>query len=59
MSLKKVVCFQGESRGSLEFIRNDSAIIDFKKKLGEDIFDTMPDVTADTSFDHGIVLPDR
>ncbi|RVE66650.1 hypothetical protein OJAV_G00109660 [Oryzias javanicus] len=50
---------EGESRGSLEFIRNDSAIIDFKKKLGDDIMEAMPDVTADTSFDHGIVLPFR
>ncbi|KAF6719928.1 Sodium/hydrogen exchanger 3 [Oryzias melastigma] len=61
LNLKDAVEYvsEGESRGSLEFIRNDSAIIDFKKKLGDDILDAMPDVTADTSFDHGVVLPDR
>ncbi|XP_041868486.1 sodium/hydrogen exchanger 3-like [Melanotaenia boesemani] len=40
---------EGESRGSLEFIRNEGAIIDFKKKFGEDFYKAMPDVMADTS----------
>lgn len=44
---------QGERRGSLEFIRNETAIVDFKKKFGEDITEVMPDVTYDTSFDYG------
>ena len=44
---------QGERRGSLEFIRNETAIIDFKKKFGDDFSDVMPDITADTSDDHG------
>lgn len=57
--LTEVVCFQGERSGSLEFIRNDSVLIDFKKKLGDDMLEAMPDVTADTSFDQGIMLPFR
>uniref|UniRef100_A0A3P9IYT9 Sodium/hydrogen exchanger n=1 Tax=Oryzias latipes TaxID=8090 RepID=A0A3P9IYT9_ORYLA len=48
---------RGERSGSLEFIRNDSVLIDFKKKLGDDMLEAMPDVTADTSFDQGIIDP--
>lgn len=46
---------QGERRGSLEFVRNETAIVDFKKKLGDDFAEVMPDITADTSDDHGAV----
>lgn len=44
---------QGERRGSLEFIRNETAFVDFKKKLGDDFTDVMPDITVDTSSDYG------
>ncbi|XP_047238929.1 sodium/hydrogen exchanger 3-like [Girardinichthys multiradiatus] len=38
---------KGERRGSLEFIRNESAFIDFKKRFDEDFADAMPDIMAD------------
>ncbi|XP_068189353.1 sodium/hydrogen exchanger 3-like isoform X2 [Antennarius striatus] len=44
---------EGERRGSLEFIRNETAFVNFKKKFGEDFADVMPDITADTSDDYG------
>lgn len=45
--------FQGERRGSLEFIRNDSAFIDFKKKLDDDsASEAMPDIMANMADDH-------
>uniref|UniRef100_A0A3B3ULX0 Sodium/hydrogen exchanger n=1 Tax=Poecilia latipinna TaxID=48699 RepID=A0A3B3ULX0_9TELE len=37
---------EGEHRGSLEFIRNESAFVDFKKKFGEDYEEAMPDIMA-------------
>ncbi|XP_056153844.1 sodium/hydrogen exchanger 3-like [Lampris incognitus] len=44
---------EGERRGSLEFIRNDSAFVDFKKKFGEDLYEVMPDIMMeDTSSEH-------
>jgi len=48
-----LVSFQGERRGSLEFIRNENAFVDFKKKFGDDISEVMPDIMVDTSDDHG------
>lgn len=54
--LKEVVLvsmLQGERRGSLEFIRNESAFVDFKKKFGDEYSEVMPDIMADTSDDHG------
>lgn len=48
-----LVLFQGERRGSLEFIRNESAFVDFKKKLGEDYEEAMPDIMADMANDQG------
>ncbi|XP_047461573.1 sodium/hydrogen exchanger 3-like isoform X2 [Mugil cephalus] len=42
---------EGERRGSLEFIRNESAIVDFKKKFGDDLSEVMPDIMADMSED--------
>ncbi|XP_067267117.1 sodium/hydrogen exchanger 3.2 isoform X3 [Chanodichthys erythropterus] len=47
---------EGESKGSLAFIRNDdSASVDFKKKLAFDYADIIPDIMADMSeYDFGI-----
>lgn len=54
LNLKDAMSYvaEGERRGSLEFIRNESAFIDFKKKFGDEYSEIMPDVTADTSDDH-------
>ncbi|XP_068567479.1 sodium/hydrogen exchanger 3-like isoform X2 [Cebidichthys violaceus] len=43
---------EGERRGSLEFVRNETAFVDFKKKFDYNIYEVMPDITADTSNDH-------
>ncbi|XP_028316929.1 sodium/hydrogen exchanger 3 isoform X2 [Gouania willdenowi] len=43
---------EGERRGSLEFIRNESALVNFKKKFGSDFSDVMPDIMVDTASDH-------
>ncbi|KAM7384622.1 hypothetical protein PAMA_011804 [Pampus argenteus] len=55
LNLKDAISYvtEGERRGSLEFIRNETAIVDFKKKLGDDFSDVMPDITVDTSSDYG------
>ncbi|KAK9957863.1 hypothetical protein ABG768_012066 [Culter alburnus] len=47
---------EGESKGSLAFIRNDdSASVDFKKKLALEYADIIPDIMADMSeYDFGI-----
>lgn len=50
---------QGERRGSLEFVRNETAFVDFKKKFGDEFSEVLPDVTADTSEDHGGMTPMR
>ena len=42
---------QGERRGSLEFIRNKTAVVDFRKKFDEDSSDMVPDIMADTTND--------
>ncbi|XP_070702155.1 sodium/hydrogen exchanger 3-like [Pempheris klunzingeri] len=42
---------EGERRGSLEFIRHETAFVDFKKKFGAEFSDAMPDITADASDD--------
>lgn len=44
---------QGERRGSLEFIRNETAFIDFKKKLQAEFSDVIPDIMVDTSNEYG------
>lgn len=54
-----VSVLQGERRGSLEFIRNDTAFIDFKKKFVDDFADVMPDIMADMSDDYGAMSPMR
>lgn len=48
-----VSMLQGERRGSLEFVRNETAFIDFKKKFGDEFSEVMPDIMADMSEDHG------
>ncbi|XP_030003715.1 sodium/hydrogen exchanger 3 [Sphaeramia orbicularis] len=40
---------EGERRGSLEFIRNETAFIDFKKKFADEYSEAMPDITVDMS----------
>lgn len=47
-----VSVLQGERRGSLEFVRNETAFVDFKKKFGDEFTEVMPDIMADTSEDH-------
>ncbi|KAM4550097.1 sodium/hydrogen exchanger 3-like [Fundulus diaphanus] len=42
---------EGERRGSLEFIRNENAFVDFKKKFDEDFAEAMPDIMADMAPD--------
>uniref|UniRef100_A0A7N6BB16 Sodium/hydrogen exchanger n=1 Tax=Anabas testudineus TaxID=64144 RepID=A0A7N6BB16_ANATE len=37
---------EGERKGSLEFIRNDTASVDFKKKFGDEFSDVMSDFMA-------------
>uniref|UniRef100_A0AAQ6A4L1 Sodium/hydrogen exchanger n=1 Tax=Amphiprion ocellaris TaxID=80972 RepID=A0AAQ6A4L1_AMPOC len=56
LNLKDAMSYvaEGERRGSLEFIRNDHAYIDFKKKFDDDYYEeVMPDIMADMSDDHG------
>lgn len=45
--------FQGERRGSLEFIHNETAYVDFKKKFGDEFKEVMPDIMTDASDDYG------
>ncbi|KAF0024458.1 sodium/hydrogen exchanger 3 isoform X2 [Scophthalmus maximus] len=55
LNLKDAMSYvaEGERRGSLEFIRNDTAYVDFKKKLGDEFSEVMPDIMADMSDDRG------
>uniref|UniRef100_A0A4W6EDD4 Sodium/hydrogen exchanger n=1 Tax=Lates calcarifer TaxID=8187 RepID=A0A4W6EDD4_LATCA len=55
LNLKDAMSYvaEGERRGSLEFIRNESAFIDFKKKFGDEFSEAMPDIMANMSDDHG------
>ncbi|CAK6971582.1 sodium/hydrogen exchanger 3-like [Scomber scombrus] len=55
LNLKDAMSYvaEGERRGSLEFIRNETANVDFKKKFGEDLSEVMPDVTYDTTIEYG------
>ncbi|KAL6099451.1 slc9a3 [Pungitius sinensis] len=50
LNLKDAMSYvaEGERRGSLEFVRNETAFIDFKKKFVDDL----PDITAGMSDDH-------
>lgn len=38
---------QGERRGSLEFVRNESAIVNFKKKFHDVLSEVEPDTLDD------------
>uniref|UniRef100_A0A8D3C0F7 Sodium/hydrogen exchanger n=1 Tax=Scophthalmus maximus TaxID=52904 RepID=A0A8D3C0F7_SCOMX len=60
LNLKDAMSYvaEGERRGSLEFIRNDTAYVDFKKKLGDEFSEVMPDIMADMSDDRGAVSLD-
>nr|AXV43379.1 sodium/hydrogen exchanger 3 [Lateolabrax maculatus] len=55
LNLKDAMSYvaEGERRGSLEFVRNETAFIDFKKKFGDEFSEVMPDIMADMSEDHG------
>uniref|UniRef100_A0A3B4X0A5 Sodium/hydrogen exchanger n=1 Tax=Seriola lalandi dorsalis TaxID=1841481 RepID=A0A3B4X0A5_SERLL len=55
LNLKDAMSYvaEGERRGSLEFVRNDTAYVDFKKKFGDEFSEVMPDIMADMSDDHG------
>lgn len=44
---------QGERRGSLEFFRNEAAVINFKKTFGAEFSEVLPDITADVSNEYG------
>ncbi|KAM9340675.1 sodium/hydrogen exchanger 3-like [Symphorus nematophorus] len=61
LNLKDAMSYvaEGERRGSLEFVRNDTAVVDFKKKFGEDFSEVMPDIMADTSDDYGAMSDER
>uniref|UniRef100_A0A3Q4HRR7 Sodium/hydrogen exchanger n=1 Tax=Neolamprologus brichardi TaxID=32507 RepID=A0A3Q4HRR7_NEOBR len=47
---------EGERRGSLEFVRNDSAILDFKKKLESEYTEAMPDIPPYMIHDDGAMF---
>ncbi|XP_077447475.1 sodium/hydrogen exchanger 3.1 isoform X2 [Stigmatopora argus] len=53
LNLKDAMSYvtEGERRGSLEFIRNESAFVDFKKKYGRKFSEVMPDIMADMTDD--------
>ncbi|KAG8004939.1 Sodium/hydrogen exchanger 3 [Nibea albiflora] len=55
LNLKDAMSYvaEGERRGSLEFVRNETAFVDFKKKFGDEFTEVMPDIMADTSEDNG------
>ncbi|KAF7211424.1 transcript variant X2 [Nothobranchius furzeri] len=61
LNLKDAMSYvvEGERRGSLEFIRNESAFVDFKKKFGEDMTMSMPDIMADMSDDRSAASSTR
>ncbi|CAL8373554.1 unnamed protein product [Boreogadus saida] len=53
LNLKDAVSYvqEGERRGSLEFIRNKTAVVDFKKRFDDDMSDMVPDIMADATSD--------
>uniref|UniRef100_A0A3Q3FQZ2 Sodium/hydrogen exchanger n=1 Tax=Labrus bergylta TaxID=56723 RepID=A0A3Q3FQZ2_9LABR len=55
LNLKDAMSYvaEGERRGSLEFIRNETALVNFKKKFDDEYSEIMPDITADMSDDQG------
>uniref|UniRef100_A0AAQ4NN56 Sodium/hydrogen exchanger n=1 Tax=Gasterosteus aculeatus aculeatus TaxID=481459 RepID=A0AAQ4NN56_GASAC len=58
LNLKDAMSYvaEGERRGSLEFVRNESAFIDFKKKFVDDCSGAMPDITACMSDDYSAII---
>ncbi|XP_029022378.1 sodium/hydrogen exchanger 3.1 isoform X2 [Betta splendens] len=42
---------EGERKGSLEFIRNDNALVDFKNKFGDDFSEIMSDFMVSNKYD--------
>uniref|UniRef100_A0A3Q1GH25 Sodium/hydrogen exchanger n=1 Tax=Acanthochromis polyacanthus TaxID=80966 RepID=A0A3Q1GH25_9TELE len=62
LNLKDAMSYvaEGEHQGSLEFVRNKNAFIDFKKKnIDDDYYEVMPDIMADMSDDHSEMSSDR
>uniref|UniRef100_A0AAQ4Q8Q2 Sodium/hydrogen exchanger n=1 Tax=Gasterosteus aculeatus aculeatus TaxID=481459 RepID=A0AAQ4Q8Q2_GASAC len=61
LNLKDAMSYvaEGERRGSLEFVRNESAFIDFKKKFVDDCSGAMPDITACMSDDYSAIRIDQ
>uniref|UniRef100_A0A3Q1HK61 Sodium/hydrogen exchanger n=1 Tax=Acanthochromis polyacanthus TaxID=80966 RepID=A0A3Q1HK61_9TELE len=60
LNLKDAMSYvaEGEHQGSLEFVRNKNAFIDFKKKnIDDDYYEVMPDIMADMSDDHSEIDP--
>ncbi|CAL8298963.1 unnamed protein product [Lota lota] len=53
LNLKDAMSYvnEGERRGSLEFIRNKTAIVDFKKKFDEEVSDMVPDIMTNATND--------
>uniref|UniRef100_A0A4W6EGT1 Sodium/hydrogen exchanger n=1 Tax=Lates calcarifer TaxID=8187 RepID=A0A4W6EGT1_LATCA len=53
LNLKDAMSYvaEGERRGSLEFIRNESAFIDFKKKFGDEFSEAMRDPVPSVSLE--------
>uniref|UniRef100_I3K859 Sodium/hydrogen exchanger n=1 Tax=Oreochromis niloticus TaxID=8128 RepID=I3K859_ORENI len=47
---------EGERSGSLEFVRNDSAILDFKKKLESEYTEVLPDIPPYMINNHGAMF---
>uniref|UniRef100_A0A3Q3WSB3 Sodium/hydrogen exchanger n=1 Tax=Mola mola TaxID=94237 RepID=A0A3Q3WSB3_MOLML len=60
LNLKDAMSYvaEGERRGSLEFIRNETSLVDFKKKFGAELSEAIPDIMADTSDDYGLINVD-
>ncbi|CAN9503547.1 unnamed protein product [Ophioblennius macclurei] len=61
LNLKDAISYvsEGECRGSLEFVRNESAFVNFKKKFGEDYDTMMPEIMDDMSDEHGAAASSR
>uniref|UniRef100_A0A672HK26 Sodium/hydrogen exchanger n=1 Tax=Salarias fasciatus TaxID=181472 RepID=A0A672HK26_SALFA len=61
LNMKDAISYvsEGERRGSLEFVRNENAFVDFKKKFGEDYGEVMPEIMDDLSDEDGAAAPAR
>ncbi|XP_028256325.1 sodium/hydrogen exchanger 3-like isoform X2 [Parambassis ranga] len=60
LNLKDAISYvtEGERRGSLEFIRNEHAFVDFKKKFGDDFSEVMPYIMANMPDNYGTMPAD-